>query len=79
MPIEIEKLRIANEIASFGLAAFKENAVKGISEIELAAEGMVTSVEPVVYIFGVGAMRIEDNVAVGKNGADILSTFSRAL
>ena len=38
MPIEIEKLRIANEIASFGLAAFKENAVEGISEIELAAE-----------------------------------------
>ena len=34
---EIEKLRIANEIASFGLAAFMENAVEGISEIELAA------------------------------------------
>ena len=36
-PAEIEKLRIANEIATFGLAAFKENAVEGISEIELAA------------------------------------------
>ena len=35
---EIEKLRIANEIAGFGLAAFKENANEGISEIELAAK-----------------------------------------
>jgi len=42
-------------------------------------EGMVTSVEPGVYIPGFGGMRIEDNVAVGKNGADILSTFSREL
>ena len=33
---EIEKLRIANEIAGFGLAAFKENVTEGISEIELA-------------------------------------------
>lgn len=45
----------------------------------LLEEGMVTSVEPGVYIPGFGGMRIEDNVAVGKNGADILSTFSREL
>jgi len=36
-PAEIEKLRIANEIAAFGLAAFKENVAEGVSEIELAA------------------------------------------
>jgi len=35
--LEIEKLRIANEVAAFGLAAFKENVAPGISEIELAA------------------------------------------
>lgn len=46
---------------------------------ELLAEGMVTSVEPGVYIPGFGGMRMEDNVAVGKKGADILSTFSRDL
>lgn len=37
-------------------------------------EGMVSSVEPGVYIPGFGGIRIEDNVAVGKDGPDYLST-----
>ena len=37
-------------------------------------EGMVTSVEPGVYIEGFGGIRIEDNVAVGKDGPIFLST-----
>jgi Xaa-Pro dipeptidase len=37
-------------------------------------EGMVTSVEPGVYIEGFGGLRIEDNVAVGKDGPVFLST-----
>jgi Xaa-Pro dipeptidase len=37
-------------------------------------EGMVSSVEPGVYIPGFGGIRIEDNVAVGKDGPDFLST-----
>jgi Xaa-Pro dipeptidase len=37
-------------------------------------EGMVTSVEPGVYIDGFGGIRIEDNVAVGKDGPIFLST-----
>jgi Xaa-Pro dipeptidase len=45
----------------------------------LLEEGMITSVEPGVYIPGFGGMRIEDNVAIGKNGADILTTFSKRL
>jgi len=36
-PAELEKLRVANEIAAFGLAAFKGNIAEGVSEIELAA------------------------------------------
>jgi Xaa-Pro aminopeptidase len=35
---------------------------------------MVASVEPGVYIEGFGGIRIEDNVAVGANGPDFLST-----
>ncbi len=41
------------------------------------AEGMVTSVEPGVYIPGFGGIRIEDNVAVGVDGAIFLSTPRR--
>ena len=38
------------------------------------AKGMVTSIEPGVYIPGFGGIRIEDNVAVGEFGPDFLST-----
>lgn len=41
--------------------------------------GMVTSVEPGIYIDGWGGMRCEDNVFVTETGAEILSEFSRAL
>jgi Xaa-Pro dipeptidase len=42
-------------------------------------EGMVTSVEPGVYIPNFGGMRVEDIVAVGKDGANFLSTFHKEL
>lgn len=37
-------------------------------------EGMVSSIEPGVYIPDLGGMRIEDNVAVGPDGPVVLST-----
>lgn len=37
-------------------------------------QGMVSSVEPGVYIEGFGGIRIEDNVAVGEDGPLFLST-----
>ena len=40
-------------------------------------EGMVTSVEPGVYIEGFGGIRIEDNVAVGPDGPIFLSTVRK--
>ena len=36
-------------------------------------KGMVTSIEPGVYIPGFGGIRIEDNLAVGENGPVWLS------
>ena len=45
----------------------------------LLQEGMVTSVEPSIYIPGFGGFRVEDNVAVTNNGIIELSTFNRDL
>ncbi len=41
--------------------------------------GMVTSVEPGIYIAGWGGMRCEDNVLVTDTGAEMLSEFPRTL
>lgn len=43
------------------------------------AEGMVSSVEPGIYIPEWGGIRIEDNVAVGAEGPHFLSTYDRTL
>jgi Xaa-Pro dipeptidase len=42
-------------------------------------EGMVSSVEPGIYIEGWGAMRCEDNILVTRDGVEVLSEFSRDL
>jgi Xaa-Pro dipeptidase len=41
--------------------------------------GMVTSVEPGIYIRDWGGMRCEDNILVTESGLEILSEFSRQL
>ncbi len=42
-------------------------------------EGMVSTVEPGIYMEGFGGIRIEDDVAVFKEGAQYLSTYERHL
>ncbi|CAM3670015.1 Xaa-Pro peptidase family protein [Erysipelothrix urinaevulpis] len=40
-------------------------------------EGMCFSIEPGIYLGGIGGIRIEDLVLVGKNGAKILNSFPK--
>ena len=46
---------------------------------DLLEAGMVFTVEPGVYVPGVGGARVEDDVAVTETGIDVLTTFPRYL
>ncbi len=53
------------------------NIVAGNDEI--LQPGMVFTIEPGVYLPGLGGVRIEDNVVVADDGVDCLTSFPRAL
>lgn len=46
---------------------------------DILEEGMVVTVEPGVYLPGVGGVRVEDMVMVTRGGAEVLTTLSRSL
>jgi Xaa-Pro aminopeptidase len=61
-----------------GLVVHEEPAMRPESEDVLAA-GNVVSVEPGIYLPGVGGIRIEDLVVVTEDGAEILTPFTKEL
>ena len=46
---------------------------------DLVEEGMVSSLEPGLYVEGFGGLRLEENIVLTENGAELLSVFPTAL
>jgi len=61
-----------------GLLVHEDPRLAQTSEDVLSARNVVT-VEPGIYLEGVGGIRIEDLVVVGENGPDVLTTFPKEL
>jgi Xaa-Pro aminopeptidase len=61
-----------------GLAIHEEPRLSDTSTDELVPANVVT-VEPGVYLAGVGGVRIEDLVVVGDGGAEVLTPFTKEL
>ena len=61
-----------------GLAVHEAPVISGQSE-DIIEEGMVFTIEPGIYLPGIGGVRIEDMVCVRRNGAEVLTTLRRTL
>jgi Xaa-Pro aminopeptidase len=61
-----------------GLEVHERPVLSWRSSAELEP-GMIVTIEPGVYIPGLGGVRIEDDVLITPRGADVLSTLPRAL
>jgi Xaa-Pro dipeptidase len=46
---------------------------------DVVEEGMVSSLEPGLYVEGFGGLRLEENIVFAENGVELLSVFPTAL
>jgi Xaa-Pro dipeptidase len=61
-----------------GMEGHEEPYIRG-DNMQMLYPGMTFTVEPGVYLPGRGGVRIEDNVLITKDGADVLSNMPRDL
>ena len=61
-----------------GMDIHEYPSVHGMNE-DPVIEGMVFTVEPGIYVPGVGGVRIEDDVMVTRDGVEVLTTYPKEL
>lgn len=61
-----------------GLSVHEEPYITSVNELILE-EGMTFTIEPGIYLEGIGGVRIEDDILVTKEGCRILTTHSKEL
>ena len=61
-----------------GLVIHEEPFIKNTCDF-IFKEGMVLTIEPGIYIPGIGGLRIEDTIVVKKNGFELLNKFPKDL
>lgn len=62
-----------------GFRYHESRPILGPESADVLEEGMLTSVEPGIYRQPAGGFRIEDDVLVTKDGAEVLGPFSKSL
>lgn len=61
-----------------GLSVHEEPYITSVNELVLE-EGMTFTIEPGIYLEGIGGVRIEDDILVTKDGCRILTSTSKKL
>jgi Xaa-Pro aminopeptidase len=74
----LEKEFVHSTGHGLGLEIHEPPRIGGKEKTKLAA-GMVITIEPGAYVRGLGGVRIEDTVAVTKNGCEILTPTAKEL
>ena len=61
-----------------GLSVHEEPYITSVNELVLE-EGMTFTIEPGIYLEGIGGIRIEDDILVTKDGCRILTGYPKSL